>query len=68
MKAIIGNKILTRKGIGPGCILIQDGVIKDVLDELPKSFTGTAEDMGDLLVMPGIVDPHVHINEPGRTE
>ena len=25
-------------------------------------------DAGDLLVMPGIVDSHVHVNEPGRTD
>ncbi|XP_049534527.1 allantoinase-like isoform X3 [Anopheles darlingi] len=25
-------------------------------------------DFGDLLMMPGLVDTHVHINEPGRTE
>lgn len=25
-------------------------------------------DFGDLVVMPGLIDSHVHINEPGRTE
>ena len=25
-------------------------------------------DYGDLLVMPGVVDTHVHVNEPGRTD
>ena len=25
-------------------------------------------DAGDLVVMPGLVDTHVHVNEPGRTE
>ena len=25
-------------------------------------------DAGDSVVMPGIVDAHVHVNEPGRTE
>ncbi len=25
-------------------------------------------DAGDSLVLPGLVDSHVHINEPGRTE
>ena len=25
-------------------------------------------DAGDLLVMPGLVDTHVHVNEPGRTD
>jgi len=26
------------------------------------------KDLGDLVLMPGLVDSHVHINEPGRTE
>ena len=26
------------------------------------------EDFGDLVVSPGLVDTHVHVNEPGRTE
>ena len=26
------------------------------------------EDFGDLVIAPGVVDAHVHINEPGRTE
>ena len=25
-------------------------------------------DAGDLFLMPGIVDSHVHVNEPGRTD
>ena len=25
-------------------------------------------DAGDLVIMPGVVDSHVHVNEPGRTE
>src|SRR5205085_5937429 len=25
-------------------------------------------DVGDLVIMPGNVDAHVHVNEPGRTE
>jgi allantoinase len=25
-------------------------------------------DLGDLVLMPGLVDTHVHVNEPGRTE
>lgn len=27
-----------------------------------------AEDLGHAVLMPGLVDPHVHVNEPGRTE
>lgn len=29
---------------------------------------GRVIDVGDLAVLPGIVDAHVHVNEPGRTE
>ena len=25
-------------------------------------------DVGDLVIMPGVVDSHVHVNEPGRTD
>ena len=28
----------------------------------------TAEDYGNAVIMPGVIDVHVHINEPGRTE
>jgi allantoinase len=27
-----------------------------------------AEDMGNAIIMPGVIDAHVHINEPGRTD
>jgi len=38
----------------------------EAADEVP---TGSAViDCGDLVLMPGIVDTHVHVNEPGRTE
>lgn len=29
---------------------------------------GDGEDLGELVLLPGLVDSHVHINEPGRTE
>ena len=36
----------------------------------PKHFPPRCpvEDVGDRVVLPGLVDTHVHINEPGRTE
>jgi allantoinase len=34
-------------------------------EELPASFP--VDDVGDRVVLPGLVDSHVHINEPGST-
>jgi allantoinase len=41
-------------------------------DAAGRSAKGLAErsvvDVGDLVILPGLVDTHVHVNEPGRTE
>ncbi len=65
--AIKCNRIITPDGIKKGVVLIKDGKIADVVNELPgENFS--IEDVGDHVVMAGVVDPHVHINEPGRAE
>ncbi|THV35610.1 allantoinase AllB [Glycomyces buryatensis] len=40
-------------------------VIGDYDDAIPARHT---EDLGDTALLPGLVDTHVHVNEPGRTE
>jgi len=35
-------------------------------DDVPPN--AALRDLGDLVLLPGLVDTHVHINEPGRTE
>jgi allantoinase len=63
--AIQGDRIITPTGIRKGIILIKEGIIDDIVNEVPSDIT--VIDAGNNLVMPGVVDPHVHINEPGRT-
>lgn len=60
--------MVTPEALGPAAILIRGGAIVGVagFDAVP---TGCAIfDAGERVVMPGLVDTHVHINEPGRTE
>jgi allantoinase len=38
----------------------------DAHDAVPQGVP--LDDVGDLVLMPGLVDTHVHVNEPGRTE
>jgi allantoinase len=49
-------------GVRPASIEIQDGRITAI-----GSFPAVV-DAGDKYILPGMVDTHVHINEPGRTE
>ena len=63
MKAVRSQRVLTAEGLRPACVIIEAGRIAALVDDAPG-----AVDYGDAVVMPGIVDTHVHVNEPGRTE
>jgi allantoinase len=59
------RNVVTPEGVRPASIHTRDGVIER-LDDWEAS--APFEDFGELTLMPGIVDSHVHVNEPGRTE
>ena len=63
-----GKRVVTPDGEGPAAIHVRGGVIVAIsaFDEVPSG--ATIHEAGDFAVMPGLVDTHVHINEPGRTE
>jgi allantoinase len=63
-----GRKVLTSEPEQPASIHIRDGVISKIssFEDIPSE--SEMYDAGEDVVMPGIVDTHVHINEPGRTE
>jgi allantoinase len=63
-----GCRVIGPAGERPAAIHIRDGVIAAIrdFDDLPAGIP--VYDAGDSIVMPGLVDTHVHINEPGRTE
>lgn len=66
--AISGNNILTPDGIQRAVVMVKDGIIVDVVPDLAVEVTDNMINLHDQVLMPGIVDPHVHINEPGRTD
>jgi allantoinase len=64
--AIKSKQIITPRGAQAGAVVIEGGKITDIVDNAPDGVA--IVDVGNHILMPGIVDPHVHINEPGRTE
>lgn len=52
----------------PATIVIEGETIADVFDHSVSPKGTPTLDVGSSVLMPGLVDTHVHINEPGRTE
>src|SRR5688500_2937996 len=63
-----GRRVVAGGGMGPAAVHVRAGVITAVTgyDEVPAGVP--VEDVGFAVLMPGLVDTHVHLNEPGRTE
>ncbi len=65
---IKSNRILVPEGFFNGAVFIADGKIVACDTDSMLMESRLTIDAGNDVVMPGIIDPHVHINEPGRTE
>jgi allantoinase len=64
---IRGRRVVTAEGVRPAAVHVAGGVIDRV-----ASYDDAAGDevveVGDAVVLPGLVDTHVHVNDPGRAD
>ena len=60
-----GGTLVTPAGLTQADIAVQDGVIAEIAPELTET-ASEAFDASGLHVFPGLIDAHVHFNEPGR--
>lgn len=63
------TRVVTPEGTRPATVAVADGKIDAVVAydaEVPEG--ARLEDFGDDVLLPGLVDTHVHVNDPGRTE
>ena len=63
-----GRRVVTADGVRPATVHVRRGTIERVNPAEEISAGPAVVDCGDSVLMPGIVDTHVHVNEPGRTE
>ncbi|MGD9483154.1 allantoinase AllB [Streptomyces sp. TRM70308] len=64
------TRVVTPESLRAASVLVGDGRITEVLPHeaaLPDG-AGRVVDLGDDVLLPGLVDTHVHVNDPGRTE
>lgn len=62
------RRVVLPDGVEPAAIHVADGRIAAITAYDRIAPGAPVEDFGDAALMPGVVDPHVHINEPGRTD
>ena len=65
---IRGKRLVLADGVRPASVHITDGKIERIGKWDDVFGDAKLTDAGDSVVMPGNVDAHVHVNEPGRTE
>ena len=67
-QAFVSSRVLTPGGVRPAAVIVEQGRIQSVAapGDIPRG--ALVHSLGDLVLLPGLVDSHVHINQPGRTE
>jgi allantoinase len=78
LRAFLSRRAVTPQGVRPAAILVEGEQIRAVVpfDQLTAQagildsdiHDSDIHDFGDAAILPGLVDSHVHINDPGRTE
>jgi allantoinase len=68
VQAFVSRRVVTPEGLRAGAVVVDGARIRAVvsLSEVPR--VAEIHDCGEAALLPGLVDSHVHINEPGRTQ
>jgi allantoinase len=66
--ALRSRRVVVDSAEREAAVVVRDGVIEAVVAPAAVPAGTPVTDVGDLALLPGIVDSHVHMNEPGRTE
>ena len=69
LHAFLSRRVVTPEGVRPAAVVVHGEQIREVI-AAERAPAGVAEiaDFGDAAILPGLVDSHVHINDPGRAD
>ncbi|MGA7137404.1 MAG: allantoinase, partial [Terriglobales bacterium] len=73
-RAFVSRRVATPDGIRPAAILVPnsndvgDGTIAGIVPANQVPADTEVHDFGDAVILPGLIDSHLHINDPGRAD
>jgi allantoinase len=62
------RRVVLPEGMQPATLHVHDGRIERIERDVRSAPVHVDLDASDCVILPGLVDTHVHINEPGRTD
>jgi allantoinase len=68
LQAFLARRVITPEGMRAAAILVDGEQIQAVVSTDQVSDRYKIHDFGEAAILPGLVDSHVHINDPGRSE
>ncbi|MGA8506023.1 MAG: allantoinase AllB [Candidatus Sulfotelmatobacter sp.] len=69
LKVFVSTRVVTPGGVRDGAILVDGEHVQAIVARGQIPANGyEIHDFGDAAILPGLVDSHVHINDPGRAD
>jgi dihydroorotase len=65
---ITGGTVIDATGEQRADVLVYDGLVREVAEGIDVPLGSTVLDAGGCVIVPGLVDLHTHLREPGREE
>jgi len=67
-QVFISERVVTPQGLRPAAVIVEDQIIRAVVRRADVPASATIIELGQSALLPGLLDSHTHVNEPGRTE
>jgi allantoinase len=67
-QAFVSSRVVTPEGVRPAAVIVERDAFRRCASPETCRVRALLHAFGDLVLLPGLVDSHVHVNEPGRTE
>lgn len=68
LRAFVSRRVVTPEVVRPAAILVDGERIREVVAPEQVPSQAESQDFGEAAILPGLVDSHLHINDPGRAE